>query len=254
MTTTFRLLLVSAVLILVSGCVTTSSGPPEPQKADPDVAAQRFFELGVQYYRKGSYTLARDRLIKALEYDPKLAIAHSTLALTYVQLENQRLAKEHFDKAVKYGPDDFDVRNAYAVYLCQQEEFDEARVQFDKAIAAYENDNAEIMMTNAGVCMASKPDYELAEEYFRKALGRKSSYGDALIQLSSLKHKTGNNLHARAFLQRYLIANPPSASVLFLGTKIEKELGDDRAATDYTNQLLRDFPDSVEAKFIMNNR
>ena len=254
MTTTFRLLLASAVLVLLSGCVTTSSGPPEPEKADPAVSADRFFQLGVQYFQNGSYSLARDRLIKALEYDPKMAIAHSTLALTYVQLGNQRLAKEHFEKAIKYGPDDFNVRNAYAVYLCQRKEYDEAQEQFDKAIAVYENDNAEITMTNAGVCMASKPDYELAEEYFREALGRKSSYGPALIQLSSLKHNTGNNLHARAFLQRYLIGNPQSASVLFLGIKIEEDLSDDRAATDYTNQLLRDFPDSAEAKFIRKNR
>jgi len=213
-TTTFRLLLASAVLILMAGCVTTSSGPPEPEKADPEVAAQRFFQLGVQYFQKGSFALARDRLIKALEYDPKLAIAHSTLALTYIELENQRLAK----------------------------------------VAVYENDNAEIMMTNAGVCMVSKPDYELAEEYFREALGRRPSYGAALIQLSSLKHKTGNNLHARAFLQRYLISNPTSAPVLFLGSNIERELGDNRAATDYTNQLLKDFPNSAEAKYVMNNR
>ncbi len=248
-----RLLLASVVLILMSGCISTSTGPPERQKANPEVAAQRFFELGVQYFQKGSYTLARDRLIMALEYDPKLAIAHSTLALTYIQLENQRLAKEHFEKAVKYGPDNFDVRNAYAVYLCQRKEFDNARVQFDKAIEVYENDNAEIMMTNAGVCMASKPDYALAEQYFRKALERRSSYSEALLQLSSLKHNTGNDLHARAFLQRYLITNPTSAPVLFLGIKIEKELGDDRAATDYTNQLLRDFPDSAEAKYILSN-
>ncbi len=254
MTMKTRLLLASAVLILMSGCVTTSTGAPEPSKADPVVASQRFFQLGVQYYRNGTYTLARDRLITALEYDPKSAIAHSTLALTYDQLGNERLAKEHFEKAVKYGPDNFDVRNAYAVFLCRQKDYDEARVQFDRAIAVYENDNSEIMLTNAGVCMASKPDYELAETYFRKALERRSSYGEALLQLSSLKHNTGNDLHARAFLQRYLISNPPSASVLFLGSRIEKNLGDERAATDYTNQLLRDFPDSAEAKYILNNR
>lgn len=253
MTLRTRLLLAGVVLILMSGCISTTTGGPDRERVDADVAAQRFFQLGAQYFQKGSYTLARDRLLKALEYDPKLAIAHSTLALTYIQLENQRLAKEHFEKAVKYGPDNFDVRNAYAVYLCQRKEFDNARVQFDKAIAVYDNDNAEIMLTNAGVCMASKPDYALAEQYFRKSLERKSSYGEALLQLASLKHDTGNDLHARAFLQRYLITNPTSAPVLFLGIKIEKELGDDRAATDYTNQLLRDYPDSAEAKYILSN-
>jgi type IV pilus assembly protein PilF len=248
-----RLLLTFAVMVLISACVTTTSGAPEPQ-ANEEQAAQRFYQLGVQYLRNGSLELARDRLQTALDYDPKMAIAHSALALTYVQLENQRLAKEHFEKAVRYGPDNFDVRNAYAVYLCQNKKFDDARKQFDRAIAVYNNDNAQVPLTNAGVCMVSKPDYDLAEKYFRQALEFKSSYGEALIQLSSLKHKTGNDLHARAFLQRYLINNEPSAPVLFLGSQIETKLGDDRASTDYSNQLLRDFPDSNEAKFILKNR
>jgi type IV pilus assembly protein PilF len=248
-----RQLLAMAVIVLISACVSTTSGP-ERMEADTDAAAQRFFQLGAQYYRTGQYDLARDRLLTALEYDPKLAIAHSTLALTYVRLENQRLAKEHFNKAVKYEPDNFDARNAYAVYLCQQKEFDKARQQFDRAIAVYNNDNAEIPLTNAGVCMANKPDYVLAEKYFREALEFKSSYGEALIQLAALKHKTGNELHARAFLQRYLIANEASPSVLLLGIGIENKLGDDRAATDYSNQLLRDYPDSNEAKYVLRNR
>ena len=248
-----RLLMTFAVMVLVSACITTSDGPPEPE-ANADESAQRFFQLGAQYYRNGSYELARDRLVTTLEYDPKMAIAHSTLALTYVQLQNRRLADDHFKLAVRYGPDNFDVRNAYAVYLCQNKDYDEARKQFDKAIAIYNNDNAEIMLTNAGVCMVSKPDYDLAEEYFREALEFKSSYGEALLQLSSLKHKTGQDLHARAFLQRYMITNKPSSSVLYLGMSIEKKLGDERAATDYSNQLLRDFPNSAEARFVIQNR
>ena len=241
------------MIVLISACVTSTSGTPEPE-ADEDAASQRFYQLGVQYLRNGSYELARDRLQTALDYDPKMAIAHSALALTYVRLENQRLAREHFEKAVRYGPNNFDVRNAYAVYLCQNKEFDEAKKEFDLAIAVYNNDNAQVPLTNAGVCMANKPDYDMAEKYFREALEFKSSYGEALIQLSSLKHKTGNDLHARAFLQRYLISNDPTPAAFFLGIQIETKLGDDRAATDYSNQLLRDYPDSNEAKFILKNR
>jgi len=247
-----KLLTMFFVMALIGGCITTSTGPQE-QKADAEQSAQRFFQLGAQYYRNGKYELARDRLETTLEYDPKMAIAHSTLALTYVQLENRRLADNHFELAVKYGPDNFDVRNAYAVYLCRRKEYDEARIQFDKAIEIYDNDNAEIMLTNAGVCMASKPDYDTAEQYFREALEFKSSYSEALLQLSSLKHKTGEDLYARAFLQRYMISNKPSSSVLYLGMSIEKKLGDERAATDFSNRLLQNFPDSSEARFVMKN-
>ncbi len=245
-----RLLMVLAVFAQLGACISTTTGEP---KSEPDDAAsaRQYYQLGARYLRNGSYALARDRLLHALDFDPKMADAHSLLALAYVNLENPRLAQEHYEKAVRYEPDNVDSRNAYAVYLCQKKEYDEAQKQFDHAIAIYENDNAEVMLTNAGVCMAGKPDYELAEEYFRRALKFKASYGEALIQLAALKHQTGNNLHARAFLQRYLATNLASAPVLFLGMQIEIALGDDRAAKDYSKQILRDFTDSPEARFIL---
>jgi Tfp pilus assembly protein PilF len=52
-------------------------------------------------------------------------------------------------------------------------------------------------------------------------------------------------------LQRYLAANPASAPVLYLAVQIETVLGDDRAATDYMNRLLRDFPESAEARLML---
>ncbi len=248
-----RLLFAWAAFVLISGCVSSTSGTTKVD-ADEKGVAEQYFQLGAQYMRNGNYQLARDRLQRALDFDPKMAIAHSTLALTFVKLENLRLARQHYEKSVRYAPENFDVRNAYAVFLCQQKQFDEARKQFDQAIDAHDNDDAEIMLTNAGVCMANKPDYDLAEKYFRDALRLKPRYGEALIQLASLKHKTGNDLHARAFLQRYLVSSPITAPVLYLGIEVEKALGADRASTDYGNQLLRDFQNSAEAMYLLNTR
>ncbi|MEJ2129995.1 MAG: hypothetical protein P8X81_14290, partial [Woeseiaceae bacterium] len=146
----------------------------------------------------------------------------------------------------------FNVQNAYAVFLCKNGEYDEARKQFDRAIKVPENDNREITMTNAGVCMMQKPDVELGEQYFRDALRYKPNYGEALLQLSLLKFSAEDYLGARAFLQRYLSSNIPTAGILYLGVRIEEELGDDRARTDYSNQILRDFPQSPEARQILD--
>ncbi len=248
MMTRANILIVTAIISMLCGCVTSTSTSQTRQFEESDEAADHNYQLGVQYFRKGNYALARDRLTRALDFDPKMAPAHSMLALTYVQLSNTRLATEHFDQAVRYGPNDQDVRNAYAVFLCGQGDYDEARKQFDRAINIRENDNPEVMMTNAGVCMAQKPDYELAEQYFRLAITRRPNYGEALIQLAALKHRTDDNLTARAFLQRYLAFNEASAAVLYLAIQIETDLGMDREATDYLNRLLRDFPDSPEAR------
>ena len=252
MNTSEKVLAGLAFCLVTIGCVqtTTHTGGVNPD-ADEGDAAELNYQLGARYYRNGNYELARDRLMYSLELDPKNATAHYTLALAYEQLENLRLATESYEASVRIAPRDHNVQNAYAVFLCNQGQFDEASTHFDRAAEIENNDSAEVTMTNAGVCMLQKPDAARAEDYFRQALSRKGNYGEALIQLCLLKFSTQDYLAARAFLQRYLGSNVPSASVLFLGVRIEEELGDDRARTEYSNQILRDFPLSPEARRIL---
>jgi type IV pilus assembly protein PilF len=238
-----------AAILVGSGCISTTTGPPE-NKADQGDAAELNYQLGARYYRKGDYDLARDRLQLALKQNPKNAFAWSTLGLTYEALGNMRLAEDAYDNAVRVAPRDYKIQENYAVFLCRQGRFDDARRYFDKAIKAPTNDYSEQTYTNAGVCMMKKPDHVAAEQYFRAALDRRPNHGEALLQMSVLSYETGDNLKARAFLQRYLGSNMPTAPVLYHGILIEEKLGDDTARRQYTLQLLRDFPDSAEAERI----
>lgn len=252
MNTSKLLLGPAACLVLLTGCISTTTGVAPPEADDSD-AAELNYQLGARYYRNGNYELARDRLLLSIELDPRNPVAYTALALTYEKLDVNRLATETYEKAVKVAPRDFDVQNAYAVYLCRRGDYAKARKYFDRAIKVPENDNAEIMMTNAGVCMAQKPDYALAESYFREALDRRANYGEALLQMSLLKHQSGDSLTARAFLQRFLASNAPTPDVLFLGVQIEETLGDKRARGEFADQILRDFPDSAEARRLLES-
>jgi len=247
-----KLLVAALIVVLMSACISTTTttrrNASEPSTLE---AAQRNYELGVRYYRNGSFELARERLIRALDFAPDMALVHMTLGLTYEALQNERLATEHYRLGVRHEPDNFTVRNAFAVFLCRQRDFDEALKQFERAIEHRENDDPEIMLTNAGVCMAQKPDAELAESYLRRAVDARPNYGEALYQLARLKHSQGEDLLARAFLQRFLATNKANAEVLYLAITVEEKLGDNRASTDYANQLLREFPKSTEARRVV---
>jgi len=244
------LLLVGALSIALAGCISSTTGRArvEPNK---DNAAQQYYELGARYYRAGNYTIARDRLKLALDFSPRMAIAHSTLALTYEQLEVPRLAAEHHALAVRYEPRNIDVRNNYAVFLCQNDRFDDAREQFERAAGIADNDNAETALTNAGACMMQKPDYEQAEAYFRQALARKNNHPEALLQLATLKRRTDDPLSARAFLQRFMASQPTTPAILMLAIDIENDMGDDDAREEYRMQLIEQFPSSPEARRLL---
>jgi type IV pilus assembly protein PilF len=65
--------------------------------------------------------------------------------------------------------------------------------------------------------------------------------------MASLQFDNGNALQARAFLQRYQDVAPPTAGSLWLGYRIEVNLGDSAAAGEYARKLRKEFPTSVEA-------
>ncbi len=247
-----RFLFLLAACCWQAACISTTTGAPVSNPSDADAAGINF-QLGIEYYKTGNYRLARDRLILSTELDPKRPIVWSTLATTYEQLDNLRLAEEAHSKALKTGSKNFDVQNAYAVFLCRQQHFDAAEKQFERSIKARTNDNPELMMTNAGVCFAQKPDYPKAESFFRRALERRPDYGEALLQMALLKHQTADDLTARAFIQRFLSLNPEGPGPLYLCVLIEDRLGDVRARTECANSLLRDFPESAESQRILEN-
>ncbi len=237
-------------MFLMTGCITATTTSSVKFEETDDAALQNY-SLGARYYQNGSYEIARDRLERALELDPKMAQAHYTLALTHEQLGNPRLASEHYNRAVRVAPNNYDARNAYAVFLCRQRRFGEAEKQFDRALKISDNVARYVVYTNAGACMTQKPDYGKAEDFFRAALQERPMHAEALIQLAALKFKTEEYLQARAFLQRYLSGAETSAGVLYLGVRIEEALDAERAATEYMHQLLREFPDSPEAKRLL---
>jgi type IV pilus assembly protein PilF len=249
-----RLLAGLLVCLLATGCVTTTTTTggvlPDADKGD---AAELNYQLGARYYRNGNFELARDRLLYSIDLDAKNAVAHYTLALAYEALGNLRLATESYEQAVRISPGDYKVQNAYAVFLCNQGDFDAAGEHFSTAAKIRDNDNAEITLTNAGVCMMQRPDQVRAESFFREALEHRANHGEALIQLCLLKFAQGDYLASRAFLQRYLGSSIPTPGVLYLGVQIEDRIGDERAKTEYSNRLLREFPTSPEARRILGS-
>ena len=233
--------------ILLSGCVSTTTGMPAPEADEAD-ASELNYQLGARYYQNGKYDLARDRLELAIKLNPKMAVAYTTLGMTYEAMDNQRLATGAYANAVRVAPRNFDVHNAYAVFLCKQRDYAGAGKYFEKAANHPENDNAERTLTNAGLCMAQKPDVVEAERFFRAALERRPTHGEALLQLCLMKYQQQDFMSARAFLQRFMGGSKATAGVLLLAAEIEGKLGNERGRTEYVDQLLSEFPESPEAR------
>lgn len=243
-------------MLMVSGCVTEKSGvqPPEPELEE---AAQLNLQLGIGYLRQGNLQKAQFKLEKAVEQDPDLVMAQTILGLVYERVGDSEAAEKAYRRAVALAPRDPDALNSLAVFLCRSEASrPEALDLFNRALAvplSKQFSNKAMVNTNAGMC-AKTTDLPLAEKYLRAAVADDPSFTDALVQLADVTYKRGNYLQSRAFLQRYMSVSETSPPVLWLAVKVETAMGDTQAANEFGRQLMRDFPESIEARTLLEQK
>ena len=211
----------------------------------------------LSYLRQGDLQAAQAKLERALADDDSLATAYTALGLVYERLGDPPGAEKNYRRAVSLAPGDPDALNGLAVFLClQKQETKEAMQLFEKALAiplSRAFANKAMLFTNAGLC-AKRVDMARAEMYFRNALATDPGYKDALLQLADVAYSRENYLQSRAFLERFLAANPASSAALWLGYRIELALGETNASRNYGERLKKEFPESVEARELLERQ
>lgn len=242
---TLRTAWLSLALAASAACVSSGGSVSEP--ASGNEAAIANMNLGAGYLRQGNTTLAIERLERALAQDPNLVQAHTTIAIAYNQISSFEKAEEHFKTATQINASDGSAANAYAAFLCERgNRWTEAEPYFRRAVADTKYGTPEVALTNAGMCAREAGDLAAAEENFRAALMRNPRYADALLNMMELTYQRGDNLQARAFVQRYLGARPATAPVLLTCVNVERALNNATAADRCASQLRNGFPGSPE--------
>jgi len=242
-----------AAIVLLTGCVTTTNIDPKPPE-EPEEAAQINTQLGAEYLKQGKLDLAREKLEKAIEQDPQLASAHTYLALVYDELGDVEKAEKHYERALRLEPGVATTLNLYGAFLCRHDREKDAERYFEEAAKDKRYRTPEVPLTNAGVCLLRVPDRKAAESYFRQALELNPRFHDALWQMSRLSFELSNYLQARAFLQRFSEVGTMNAQALWLGVRVERSLGDMRAADRYAQRLQQEFPNSDEARLLAESK
>ena len=240
---TLRWTWLCGVLVVLSACAGSGTVPGGVSDADAAVAN---LNLGAGYLRQGNTDLAIERLERALAQNPRLVEAHSTIAVAYGQAGDLEEAESHYRRATELDQDNGAAANAYAAFLCQQSRWTEAEPYFRRAAEDREYTTPEVALTNAGVCARDAGATDKAAENFRAALARNPTYPDALLNLMDLSYQARNFLQARAFVQRYLDAQPPAAAVLWICFNVERELDNDEAADRCAAQLRAGFRGTPE--------
>ncbi len=256
-----KAVLVSIVVLLQAACTSSEVRQEEERMLK---AADYNTQLGINYMRDGNLEQAKFKLERALEQNPKSAVANNAYAVLQERLGDVDLADKHYRRAVDLNPEDSNAHNNYGTFLCKHNRLREADKQFRLALKNPLYKTPESAYTNAGVCALKIPDEEKAEEYFRKALSERSDYLPALYELAALSFEQGRYLQARAFLQRYdeslskfAARNPKvpknNPRVLWLCVQTERALKNRSAADSCALKLKQMFPDSRETTLLLES-
>jgi type IV pilus assembly protein PilF len=236
--------------LLLLACA--SSGEQKGEKSEGRRAAETNTALGRQYLDRGQYEVSLEKLKRAVAFDHTYAPAHTLLGVLYETLGQKDKAGEEYKLAVRYDPEDGDVNNNYAVYLCSENKYSEAQKHFETALADPFYTTKWVASGNAGLCALGNDDLDKAELYLRQSLEYDDNYATALLPMAQLSYRKQDFLRARAFLQRYESVGEINSESLYFGYLIEVQLGDEKAASQYRNNLMDQFPGSAEAAQLRN--
>lgn len=231
------------------GACQQSGGPQHPM-ADPAKLAEINTELGFQYMQRGEYQIALTKLEKALDADRNYVDAHNAMGLLRNRLGQFDDAERNFKRALSIDPGNSAALNNFGQFLCQRQRYDEGEKQFLKAVENPLYKLPAVAYSNAGTCALDAGKVSVAETHFQSALKIDPRLGPALIQMADVSLTLGRHLPARGYFQRYVEVSQPSARALWLGVRIERELGDRDAVSSYALQLEKQFPDSDETKLL----
>ncbi len=222
---------------------------PQSQSTDPTQEAGRInARLAMEYLKRDQLQVAQEKIEKALVQNPKDGNVQLAAGLVFERLRDNRTAEKHFRQALKVAPDSPEVQNAYGAYLCRNNQQPKGEEMFVRAANNAIYRTPFVAYTNAGVCARSAGNLERAERYLRQALTSQVDYPETYAQLAGVLHDRGNDLHARAFVERYLAIAPATPDMLLLGHDIEVAMKDEAAAAVFRARLKKDFPDSEQAR------
>ena len=233
-----------AIAFLVAAQVLAQTPPLDPTQEAGRINAR----LAMEYLKRDQLKVAQEKIEKALVQNPRDVNVQLSAGLVYERLRENRTAEKHFRQAVKVAPGSPEAQNALGAYLCRNKQQAKGEEMFVKAANNPLYRTPFVAYTNAGVCARSAGQLERAERYLRQALTAQVDYPETYAQLAGVLHERGNNLHARAFVERYLAVAPATADMLLLGYNIEVAMKDQSAAAGFRSRLEKEFPDSEQAR------
>ena len=223
---------------------------------DAKRSARLHTELGSRYFLAGQNAYALEELSIALTADSNYFQAYNVRGLVFAVLKDYPKAEADFERAIRLAPNDPEVNNNYGWFLCETGKERQSIAYYLNALKHPLYETPDRAYTNAGRCALKAGDHTGAEGYLQQAI-RLAPDGapEARLHMAAVYYKKGAIEDARRFLNDALKQmEPPTASALWLGVRVERKLGNKVTEGGYAAQLRSRYPESPEYQEFLNGK
>jgi type IV pilus assembly protein PilF len=199
------------------------------------------------YLEQGKTTIALDEVKLALVADPDFADAYSLRGLIYMRLNELALAQDSFLKGLALQPRDPNILHNLGWLRCQQARYPEAFADFSVALANPNyGERAKTYMAQ-GLCQIRAGLRRDAEQSLLKSYEYDAANPVTGYNLANLLFQNADFARAQFYIRRLNNSQWSNAESLWLGIKVEQQMGDRVAMMQLATQLEKRFPQSKEA-------
>jgi len=202
-----------------------------------DLTVAELFEKGYSFHTSGSYNDAIYAYGKAIELDPKYAMAYNNRGAVYDNIGNYSQAIKDYDRAIdlnpKYVEAYYNRGNAYGSLGNYSQEIKD----YDKAIEL--NPNDEEAYNNRGAAYRSLGNYSQAIKDYDRAIDLNPKYAGAYYNRGIAYGRLGNYNQAVKDCDKAIELNPKLAEAYI-------NRGAAYYSLDNYSQALKDFGRAIE--------
>jgi putative PEP-CTERM system TPR-repeat lipoprotein len=215
--------------------------------SDPQVAKQRAFERGNQYFNEKKYAEAIVEYRNAIRRDARFGEARLKLAESYEHTGNARAAFTEQIRAADLLPQNTAAQLKAVNYLLVAGRFQDAKTRVQKVLDREPmNVDALILL---GSAMAGLKDVEGAVTQVEQALTLEPSNSQGLVNLASLKFAQGDRDQARAAFEKAVQLDPKSIPARVALANFQWGTGDRAGAEQSFKAAL-----AIDPKHVLANR
>ncbi|ALS99339.1 type IV pilus biogenesis/stability protein PilW [Lacimicrobium alkaliphilum] len=236
-----KLLLIS-ICLLISACA-GQSGQERANNFDAAEAAKTRISLGLTYLKNGNFSQAKRNLDKALEFAPKMADVHYSLAYYFQRVEEFEQAEKSYRQAMQLDRNNPDILNSYGAFLCQLGRYDQAKGYFMQAVNSQSYNRVAETYENMALCSRSQGQISDAVDYLERALNHQPGRSQSLLLLTEILIEDEQWQQAKQALSRYERQGRVTPQTLYMAYQAESGLQNLQGARGYVNMLMQLYPE-----------